>query len=117
MKPVSRIPILLSAFACPGLGQMVQMRWKAGLVLFSGFLTGFCWVMILAIGNIVSYYAMVADPDIDPEVSEPSAFVVPISIAAVFYLLSLFDVISAHRVKASRSREEEFLNQHGSTDS
>lgn len=116
MKPPSRLPILLSACACPGLGQFVQRRWKAGLVLLGGFLVGFCWVMVLAVGNIVSYYSLIATPDADPEATSPKAFILPICIAALFYFASLADVFRAHQCMGAKEREEEFLKQSETAD-
>jgi TM2 domain-containing membrane protein YozV len=91
-KRPSHIPILLSAFACPGAGQFMQKRWMAGVVFVSGFLVGFFWAMVLAIGNIVDYYRMAFDFDYDPDPSSPKAFIAPVMIALVVYVVNLFDV-------------------------
>ena len=116
MNPASRLPILLSACACPGLGQFVQGRWKAGRVLLSGFLVGFCWVMVLAVGNIVAYYSLIAKPDADPEVTQPKAFILPLMVVGLFYFGSLADVFRAHLRIGAQQREEELLKQHETTD-
>ncbi|VGO14610.1 hypothetical protein PDESU_03173 [Pontiella desulfatans] len=117
MKPTSRVPILLSAFACPGLGQLVQKRWVAGAVFMSGFLVGFCWVMVLALGNIAAYYSMAFDPEFkDVAVSPPATFIAPLSIAGTVYLVSLFDVFTAQQRGARKYREEQFLQEHEPSD-
>lgn len=111
MKPTSRVPILLSAFVCPGLGQLAQKRWQAGALVMSGFLTGFCWVMILAIGNIAACYSLIDNPDVIPKVEQPQEFILPFGIAVTFYLISLFDVFSAQQRIARKIREEAFANE------
>ena len=108
MKADSRIPVVLSAFFCPGLGQFVQQRWAAGAVLAAGVLAGFFRVMVLAVGNLANYYSLLANPDANPEVNQPSAFILPVSIVALFYLVSLFDILAAQRRKARAFSEEQF---------
>ena len=108
-KLSSRIPILLSGFACPGAGQFMQKRWVAGVVFVSGFLVGFFWVMVLAIGNIVDYYRMAFDFDGPaPDPSSPKAFIAPLLIALVFYVINLFDV-SAAQLRIHQQTDTDFF--------
>ncbi len=112
-KPTSRIPILLSAFICPGAGQFIQRRWIAGTVFAAGFLWGFCWVMVLAAGNIIDYYRLGFEfGTYEPDPTSPLAFVAPLAIAMVFYLVNLFDVLVAQQRIAHELQEEEFRSEH-----
>lgn len=107
MKPNSRIPMLLSAFACPGVGQFVQKRWIAGLVYGTGFLIGFFWIMAIALGVIYDFYKMAFDFDHEPEPQNLMAMVLPLIIAIVFYVANLFDVLIAQQrisTKANKAR-------------
>jgi hypothetical protein len=87
--------MLLSAFACPGAGQFMQKRWVAGVVFASGFLVGFFWLMVVALGIIISFYRMGFDSDYEPETPNIMALLPPLAIAVVFYLMNLFDVVIA----------------------
>lgn len=112
-KLSSRIPILLSAFACPGAGQFMQKRWVAGVVFVSGFLVGFFWVMVLAIGNIVDYYRMAFDFDgPEPDPTSPQAFIAPLMIALVFYVINLFDVSGAQLRIHPQTRSDFFTPEN-----
>ncbi len=116
MKIHTRLPIWLSAFGFPGLGQFVQKRWIAGLIFSSGFLVGFFWVMAIAVHNIIELYSM-AFTDHMPEPIPVSAFTRPLLIVAVVYLISLFDVFRAQQRILSRQHEETFLQAHETPDS
>ncbi|WP_372798000.1 hypothetical protein [Pontiella sp.] len=116
MKIHTRLPIWLSAFGFPGLGQFVQKRWIAGLIFSSGFLVGFFWVMAIAVHNIIELYAM-AFTDRMPEPIPVSAFTRPLLIVAVVYLISLFDVFRAQQRILSRQHEETFLKANETPDS
>ena len=94
----SRIPLLLSAFACPGAGQFMQRRWLAGIIFAAGFLWGFFWLMVLAMGIITDFYKMAFEFETyEPTPVSPIAFIAPVAIATVFYLISLFDVFIAQQ--------------------
>jgi hypothetical protein len=114
----SRIPILLSAFGCPGVGQFFQKRWIPGALFAGGFLVGFIGVMKLAVRNIIELYSMVfsADPSFEPTPVPLSAFMLPLTIAALCWLLSLFDVFFAHQRMARKLNEEKFLSDHEPAD-
>ena len=114
-KGPSRIPILLSAFACPGAGQFMQKRWVAGVVFVSGFLVGFFWAMVLAIGNIVDYYRMAFDFDYEPDPSSPKAFIAPVLLSLVFYVINLFDV-SAAQLRIQQEIREDFFTTENKKD-
>ena len=96
IKSISRIPILLSAFICPGVGQFVQRRWIAGVLFSITFAAAFVVFMGVAGSLIISYYRMgfefeTYEPDIHPGRLLPS-FIVAIAI----YVINLVDVASAH---------------------
>ena len=112
-KKPSRIPILLSAFACPGAGQFMQKRWAAGVVFATGFLVGFFRVMILAVGNIVDYYRMAFDFDGPaPDPNSPKTFITPLLIALVFYVINLFDV-SAAQLRIQQQKNTDIFTTEG----
>ena len=116
-KLSSRIPILLSAFACPGAGQFMQKRWVAGVFFAAGFLVGFFWVMVLAIGNIVDYYSMAFNFDgPDPDPTSPKAFIAPFMIALVFYVINLFDVFAA-QLRIQQQTDTDFFATKNAEDS
>ncbi len=97
MKPNSRIPMLLSAFACPGAGQFMQNRWRAGLFYGSGFLVGFCWFLMIALHIIFSFYRLAFELDYQPEDPNIIGMIPPLLISTVFYLANLFDVFIAQQ--------------------
>ncbi|WP_372808695.1 hypothetical protein [Pontiella sp.] len=111
MKPTSRIPIYLSAFACPGLGQLVQRRWLAGGLFLMGFLLGFCWVMSIALRNIRAYYGMLTDWNTDPEIIPPSAFILPLLLVGAFYFANLIDVFTGQRRQIRAELDAEFRKE------
>lgn len=102
---------MLSAFGCPGVGQFFQKRWIPGIIFVAGFLVGFAGVMKLAIRNIVELYSMAFSPDLSYEPSPVplSAFIRPLTIAALFWFISLFDVFFAQLRIARRQHEEAFI--------
>ncbi|MDF7824878.1 hypothetical protein P4B35_12710 [Pontiellaceae bacterium B12227] len=113
-EQASRIPILLSAFGCPGMGQFFQKRWIPGVIFAAGFLVGFVGVMKLAVQNIRELYSMAFSPDFsyEPTPVPLAAFIAPLTIAAVFWLISLFDVFFAHLRKGRSINEEIFLKNN-----
>lgn len=54
----SRVPIVLSAFVFPGVGQLLQRRWRAALGFGLGFLASFALFLFFAGWIIVAYYAV-----------------------------------------------------------
>jgi hypothetical protein len=117
-KMSARMPIYLSAFGFPGLGQFVQKRWLAGLLFTTAFMIGFIWIMILAIMNIIELYSMAFSPNLsyEPTPIPLTAFVEPLIIAAIAYFISLFDVFLAQQKIATRLHEEEFLKANEPAD-
>jgi hypothetical protein len=111
MKPTSRIPIYLSAFVCPGLGQIVQRRWLVGGVFIAGFLVGFFWVMAIAFKNIRAYYGMLTDWNTDPEIIPPTAFILPLLFVGAFYLSNLLDVVAGQQRMMRTHLDEEFRKE------
>ncbi len=110
MKHSSRIPILLSAFVCPGAGQFVQKRWLAGSVFATGFIIGFCWFMVRALKIIIDYYRLAFDPDFIAETPNITGMFPPLIIALVFYFANLVDVCFA-QVRATHSADEKSIQQ------
>ena len=115
LKP-SRLPILLSAFGFPGLGQFFQKRWIPAFLFSSSFLIGFFWVMKLALHNIIELYSMAFDPAAEPEPMPLSGFGVPLILVAVIYIISLIDVFQAQHRTSSKRREDDFLKAHETAD-
>ncbi|MDF7807256.1 hypothetical protein P4E94_07400 [Pontiellaceae bacterium B12219] len=114
----SRMPIYLSAFGFPGLGQFVQKRWLAGILFTTTFMIGFIWILILAIRNIIELYSMAFSSDLlyEPTPFPLTAFIEPLLIAFIAYLVSLFDVFLAQQRIATRWHEEEFMEAHKLSD-
>jgi hypothetical protein len=117
-KRSARMPIYLSAFGFPGLGQFMQKRWLAGITFSVGFLVGFLWIMILAIQNIIELYSMAFSPNLsyEPTPLPLTAFIEPLLIAGIVYFISLFDVFLAQQKIASRLHEQEFLKANETSD-
>lgn len=113
-EKVSRVPILLSAFGCPGVGQFFQKRWFAGILFATGFLIGFVGVMKLAMWNIVELYSMAFSPDLsyEPTPVPLSEFIAPLTIATLAWIISLFDVFLAHQRIARLAHEEAFKKEN-----
>lgn len=106
LKSTSRIPILLSAFVCPGAGQFIQGRWIAGALFSITFSAAFVIFMVIAGALIISYYRMgfefeTYEPNIQPDRLIP-AFIVAITI----YIINLTDVSSAHFRACRRNTKE-----------
>lgn len=105
----SRLPVLLSAFVCPGAGQFLQKRWKSGTLFASGFLIGFIWLMVLAIGIIIDFYRMAFEFETyEPVIPNLFAFIAPIAISGLFFIGGLIDVVVAqqHIARSNRPRIE-----------
>ena len=102
MNSTSKIPIIVSAFVCPGAGQLLQKRWIAGALFMTGFLSGFIWVMFTALRVLAAYYSMALDMDAElPENTGIGSFIAPLLLAVTFYLLNLFDM-AAQNGRAAR---------------
>ncbi len=87
----------------------MQRRWVAGIVFATGFLWGFCWLMLVAGKIIVDFYRMAFEFETyEPAAPNIMAFVPPLAIAAGFYLVNLFDVLIAQQRKARTKREEDY---------
>jgi hypothetical protein len=98
----SRIPVLMSAFVCPGAGQFMQKRWLAGLIYLAGFLASFFWLMVLAVSNIIDYYKMAFEYEShDPHPHSPMALLLPFGVAL---FLSGQPVRCLSRATADRAR-------------
>ena len=109
-KPISRIPILLSAFICPGGGQFAQRRWIAGTLFFTTFSAAFVVFMVVAGRLIVSYYRMgfeleTYEPDVHPGRLLP-AFMV----ATVIYVINLLDVTFAYFRTCRETAKKQFYD-------
>ncbi|MCK5676377.1 MAG: hypothetical protein KAH99_05130 [Verrucomicrobia bacterium] len=102
--------MLLSAFVCPGAGQLVQQRWAAGTVFAAGFIVGFCWFMAVALRIIIDFYRMGFDFNHEPTAPNAMAMLPPLLVAGAFYLANLFDVLAAQFRIARMERERDFAN-------
>jgi len=118
MKINTRLPIWLSAFGFPGLGQFIQKRWISGLIFTATFLVGFFWVMAISIYNIIELYAMAFDETmVDPEPISLAGFIKPLLLVTVVYFISLFDVFQAQLRITTKRNEEDFLKTNEPADS
>lgn len=109
IKPAlkNRIPVLLSAFVCPGVGQFMQKRWVAGGIFSVGFLWGFFWLMILAIKIIIDFYRLAFEFDTyEPAMPNLLSFIAPVLISFIFYLASLFDVVREQQRIARKKQSQ-----------
>jgi len=109
----TKIPIIVSALVCPGIGQFIQRRWLAGSFYLIGFGYGFVMVILRFIKIMTAYYSCAFKFD-GTESIEPVSFVImifPLIIAGIFYILNLFDVTAAFHRFASAEREEKFARQ------
>ena len=93
----------------------MQKRWVAGIVYASGFLVGFCWLMVVALGIIIAYYRMAFDFDYEPETPNIMAMLPPLAIAVMFYLANLFDVVIA-QLRIQQQAIEDFLTTEHTED-
>ena len=112
-QQASRVPMLLSAFGFPGLGQFVQKRWIPGLLFSAVFLVGFFWIMALAIHNIIEFYSMAFSTDwsVEPDPVPLSAFVLPLILVGIVYFTSLFDIFLAQQKMISKQRERKMMGE------
>lgn len=93
------IPIILSGFICPGLGQFVQRRRIAGAVYFALSAAALAWFLLETLPVIRTVYALayadMADTGAeDPQYSIPRMVAAFIAIGVV-WLVNLFDVFYA----------------------
>ncbi len=101
--------MLLSALVCPGAGQFMQRRGVAGTIFAAGFLAGFGWLMVLALGIIIDFYKMAFEFEThEPTAVSPAAFIAPLAICIGFYLASLIDVSAAQQRIAKEARSKDF---------
>jgi hypothetical protein len=113
-KPPSRIPILLSAFVCPGAGQLVQRRWMAGSAYLLCFLVAFIYVMLAAGKIIVSYYRLGFEFDSYEPEPEPVRMLNLLSafgVTLLIYLANIIDVFIAQNRIHSKQARKDFLHQ------
>jgi len=90
----------------------MQRRWVAGIVFAMGFLWGFCWLMLVAGKIIVDFYRMGFEFEThEPALVNLSAFIAPLAIAAIFYLLSLFDVFAAQQRIGQQASSDIFTTE------
>ena len=102
----SRGAIMLSALVFPGVGQLVQKRWLAGVAFALAFLVAGILFAVYAGGIIVSYYRFV-DPYYEPAGAPPlKAMLGALGVALLIYMASLADVVLARWRIARRRRIE-----------
>ncbi len=90
------IPIILSGFICPGLGQFVQRRHTAGAVYFALSAAALAWFLLETVPVIRTFYSLAyAETAVeDPQYSVPRMVASFITIGVV-WLVNLFDVFYA----------------------
>ncbi len=93
------IPVILSGFICPGLGQFVQSRRLAGTVYLALSAAAVAWFLIETLPVIRTLYVL-AFADIQGGSLEEPQYSIPRIVAAfvtmgVIWLVNLFDVFYA----------------------
>ncbi|MFH0909759.1 MAG: hypothetical protein V1929_13450 [bacterium] len=100
-----RAPMFLSAFVCPGAGQLMQRRWLAAALYGAAFLIPFCYLatyvlyrLFTNLKNVISWNMNEADKPIEP--MSFVSIVAPFLIAMVVYVAGLFDTYFAEKRRA-----------------
>ncbi len=93
------VPIILSGFICPGLGQFVQRRHTAGAVYFALSAAALAWFLLETLPVIRTVYAL-AYADMADTTAEDPQYSIPRMVASfitigVVWLVNLFDVFYA----------------------
>ena len=97
------LPMLLSAFVYPGVGQCVQRRWTAGIAYGVLFTLACGWFCVGAFPILAVYYSLLRD---DATVGVPESGAVPRLLVAfalmlIIYVINLVDVIFCQRMPPS----------------
>jgi hypothetical protein len=97
-----RAPMFLSAFVCPGAGQLMQKRWLAAAIFGAGFLVPFLYLttyvlyhMFTNLKNVIGWDFSSADKPVEP-LSFASIFA-PFLIAMAVWVIGLFDTHFAEK--------------------
>jgi hypothetical protein len=103
----SRVPIMLSAFVYPGLGQFVQRRWAAGLIYLLSFTVFFVIfgrnVLVPLFQTLQAVLDFAAGEGNGKMVSaSPLGILVPFGLSTLIFFASLMDVIRASRRRPLR---------------
>ena len=95
-KP-GRLPILLSALVCPGVGQWVQRRWAAGTLFFALFCPAVLVCLFFAGRNLYLFYAQAFSSSPPDEVPGTAGIFWSLALTIGIYVLSLVDTYAAQR--------------------
>ena len=121
-KP-SRLPVFLSAFVCPGAGQIVQRRWLAALVFGGGFVLCFVLFTLYALRILIAYYRLWLNFDSYQQPYLPvREAALAFLVSMVFYVVGMLDTQRAYRricqeratrkLEASLKKLEEGSHEH-----
>lgn len=97
----ARVAIFLSAFVCPGLGQLAQRRWVAGACYMGAFLACFV-IFVIAFGRIIIAYYSLAFGDSTTESPSLWPGLLAFTAALVVYIAGLFDTFRGN-IRAARA--------------
>jgi hypothetical protein len=105
-----RAPMFLSAFVCPGAGQLMQKRWIAGAVFGILFLVPFCYLfayilhrLFTNLQNVINWNFDAADKPIEP--IGFANILMPFFFALLVWVAGLFDTHFAEKRKRVRNRD------------
>ena len=95
-RPWSLSPVLVTALAYPGAGQLMQRRWVAGGVAIAAFTAAAGWFFVRTGRVLTDYYRLAFDFAGAPESqARPRDIVVPFVVALLVYLACLADATVA----------------------
>jgi hypothetical protein len=99
----SRGIILLSGFLFPGMGQLLQRRWLAGLVFGCAFSVFFLLLLVHCFQVIVAFYRLGLDKGTVNDTPSISHIVSLLVACLAVYVTNVGDVYLAYRRAARRS--------------
>lgn len=96
LKKKSRLPLLISAFVCPGAGQCLQGRWAVGLFFTVTFVLAFMGLALPTIWPLSCRLRRILLPGLEPDAPPPAydlrTLRVSAMLLALIYLWNVADV-------------------------
>jgi len=89
MREPSRAPIAVSAFVCPGIGQMMQKRWIAGSIYLVVFLAIVVLALVYVLKVMSAWYGLITFDGADTDIR---GSIMPSAVKAVALLLAALAV-------------------------
>ena len=101
--------MFLSAFVCPGAGQLMQRRWLAAALYGTAFLVPFFYLasyvlyrLLTNLKNVISWNFDSADKPVEP--MSFANILIPFLVAMVVYIAGLFDTHFAEQRRRKRGQ-------------